>query len=196
LGILFGVAYWTEYRTLPFLKENKNKFSKFFNPLVYALSMGVYCTAWTFYGSVGQAATSGLGFLTTYIGPLLTIPLWWLVLRKIIRISRAKGITTLADFISARYGKSIALGRLITILCVLGIVPYISIQIKAISMSIDVLTSPNTNSSFSNFWISDTAFYATLILGFFTMLFTTRSLQSDNKNRGMIAAIAFESIIN
>lgn len=195
LGILFGVAYWTEYRTLPFLKENKNKFSKFFKPLVYALSMGVYCTAWTFYGSVGQAATSGLGFLTTYIGPLLTIPLWWLVLRKIIRISRAKGITTLADFISARYGKSIALGRLITILCVLGIVPYISIQIKAISMSIDVLTSPNTNSSFSNFWISDTAFYATLILGFFTMLFTTRSLQSDNKNRGMIAAIAFESII-
>ncbi len=195
LGILFGVAYWTEYRTLSFLKENKSKFSTFFKPLVYALSMGVYCTAWTFYGSVGQAATSGLGFLTTYIGPLLTIPLWWLVLRKIIRISKAKGITTLADFISARYGKSIALGRLITILCVLGIVPYISIQIKAISMSIDVLTSPNKNTYFSNFWISDTAFYATLILGFFTMLFTTRSLQSDNKNRGMIAAIAFESII-
>lgn len=195
LGLLFGVAYWTEYRKFSFLKENKNKLSQFFKPLIYALSMGVYCTAWTFYGSVGQAATSGLGFLTTYIGPLLTIPIWWLVLRKIIRISKAKGITTLADFISARYGKSIALGRLITILCVLGIVPYISIQIKAISMSIEVLTSPNKNTYFSNFWISDTAFYATLILGFFTMLFTTRSLQSDNKNRGMMAAIAFESII-
>ena len=195
LGLLFGVAYWTEYRTFSCLKEDKNELSKFIKPLIYALSMAVYCTAWTFYGSVGQAATSGLGFLTTYIGPLLTIPLWWLVLRKIIRISKAKGITTLADFISARYGKSIALGRLITILCVLGIVPYISIQIKAISMSIEVLTSPNTISTFSNFWISDTAFYATLILGFFTMLFTTRNLQSDNKNRGMMAAIAFESII-
>ncbi len=201
LGLLFGVAYWTEYKTLPFLKENeaknklKSKVSNFYKPLIYALSMAVYCTAWTFYGSVGQAATSGLGFLTTYIGPLLTIPLWWLVLRKIIRISKAKGITTLADFISARYGKNIALGRLITILCVLGIVPYISVQIKAISMSIEVLTASHQNTYFSNFWISDTAFYATLILGFFTMLFTTRNIQSDNKNRGMMAAIAFESII-
>ncbi|WP_375561348.1 ATP-binding protein [Bernardetia sp. OM2101] len=205
LGVLFGVAYWTEYRMLSFLNKarmkNKPKskikktIHKFYKPLIYALSMGVYCTAWTFYGSVGQAATSGLGFLTTYIGPLLTVPLWWFVLRKIIKISKAKGITTLADFISARYGKSIALGRLITILCVLGIVPYISIQIQAISMSIEVLTASNQTTSFSNFWISDTAFYATLILGFFTMLFTTRNLQSDNKNRGMMAAIAFESII-
>lgn len=205
LGILFGVAYWTEYRTLPFLTKNnthnntknriKNKIRNFYKPLTYALSTGVYCTAWTFYGSVGQAATSGLGFLTTYLGPLLTVPLWWFVLRKIIKISKAKGITTLADFISARYGKSIALGRLITVLCVFGIVPYISIQIKAISMSIKVLTAPNQNSPFSELWISDTAFYATLLLGFFTMLFTTRNLQSDNKNRGMMAAIAFESII-
>ncbi|WP_338813986.1 sensor histidine kinase [Bernardetia sp. Wsw4-3y2] len=205
LGLLFGVAYWTEYRSLFFwtMATKKDKEltstsdqklgSSFFKPIIYALSMGVYCTAWTFYGSVGQAATSGLGFLTTYIGPLLTIPVWWLVLRKIIRISRAKGITTLADFISARYGKSIALGRLITILCVFGIVPYISIQIQAIAMSIEVLTTSSQNST--KFWISDTAFYATLILGFFTMLFTTRNLQSDNKNRGMIAAIAFESII-
>ncbi len=201
LGLLFGVAYLTEYRTLAFLKQNKsnnkikNKLNTYYKPIIYALSMGVYCTAWTFYGSVGQAANSGLGFLTTYIGPLLTVPFWWIVLRKIIRISRAKGISTLADFISARYGKSIGLGRLITILCVFGIVPYISIQIKAISMSIEVLTSPNKNTSFSEFWISDTAFYAMLILGFFTMLFTTRNLQSDNKNRGMMAAIAFESIV-
>ncbi|AFM05725.1 Na+/proline symporter [Bernardetia litoralis DSM 6794] len=205
LGVLFGVAYWTEYKIRPFLKKNrsknkvKNRINNFYKPLIYALSMGVYCTAWTFYGSVGQAATSGLGFLSTYIGPLLTIPLWWFVLRKIIKISKAKGITTLADFISARYGKSIALGRLITVLCVFGVVPYISIQIQAISMSIEVLTTPKNlpeqTTSFSNFWISDTALYATLILGFFTMLFTTRNLQSDNKNRGMIAAIAFESII-
>ncbi|WP_338765714.1 ATP-binding protein [Bernardetia sp. ABR2-2B] len=205
LAILFGIAYWTEYQSVFFWKKRSKKKSKqtpkqtsknnYTKPLIYALSMSVYCTAWTFYGSVGQAATSGLGFLTTYIGVLLTIPLWWFVLRKIIRISKAKGITTLADFISARYGKSVALGRLITILCVLGIVPYISVQIKAISMSIDVLTQSQETLFFSNLWITDTAFYATLFLGFFTILFTTRNLQSDNKNRGMIAAIAFETVI-
>ncbi len=203
LAILFGIAFRTEYSSLLFWKnkyqDKKQKVQKskttYLKPFIYALSMGVYCTAWTFYGSVGQAATSGLGFLTTYIGVLLTIPLWWFVLRKIIRISKAKGITTLADFISARYGKSVALGRLITVLCVLGIVPYISVQIKAISLSIEVLTGTEAGTFFPNLWITDTAFYATLLLGFFTILFTTRNLQSDNKNRGMIAAIAFESVV-
>ncbi|MFZ4476495.1 MAG: histidine kinase, partial [Saprospiraceae bacterium] len=96
------------------------------NPYVYALSLAVYCTAWTFFGSVGRAATGGLIFLGVYLGPTLLAPLWYMVLRKMIVISKNLRITSIADFISSRYGKSSTLAVLVTIIAVLGIVPYIS----------------------------------------------------------------------
>ncbi len=105
------------------------------NPYIYALSLAVYCTAWTFYGSVGRAASDGIGFLPIYLGPTLMIALWWLVMRKIIRISKENRITSLADFIASRYGKSALLGGLVTVIAVIGILPYISLQLKAISNS-------------------------------------------------------------
>ncbi len=98
LCLLFGVAYYAEYR------QRKNK-SLINNPYVYALSLAVYCTAWTYYGSVGQASTRGIEFLAVYIGPTITAALFWPVLRKIIRICKTQRINSLADFISTRYAK-------------------------------------------------------------------------------------------
>ena len=132
LALLFGVAYAAEHRSA-------TRKSLVANPYVYALSMAVYCTAWTYYGSVGRAAHQGLSFVGIYLGPGLLAPAWWLVLRKIIRVCRQQRLTSIADFISARYGKSAALGALVTSVCVLGVVPYIALQIKAIASSYQLL---------------------------------------------------------
>ncbi|MFN3333827.1 MAG: sodium:solute symporter family transporter, partial [Caldilinea sp.] len=106
LGVLFAIAYYGDWRA----ERGRSLIN---NPYVYALSMGVYCTAWTYYGSVGRAASSGLGFLPIYIGPTLIAILWWFVLRKMVRISRVNRITTIADFMASRYGKSTSLGGLV-----------------------------------------------------------------------------------
>ena len=129
LCVLFGVAYYAEYR----LKKGKSIIN---NPYVYSLSLGVFCTAWTYYGSVGQASSRGIEFITVYIGPTIMAALFWPVLRKIIRICRTQRINSIADFISTRYGKNFSLAVLVTVLCVLGIIPYISLGLKAISKSI------------------------------------------------------------
>ncbi|HDY72481.1 MAG TPA: hypothetical protein ENH50_12540, partial [Nitrospirae bacterium] len=106
LLLLFLAAYYAEFR-----EKTKSIVS---NPYIYSLSLAVYCTSWTFYGSVGKAANSGLIFLTIYIGPTLMATLWWLVLRKIVYLSKENRITNIADFISSRYGKSITLSILVT----------------------------------------------------------------------------------
>src|SRR5664279_180028 len=128
LGTLFAIAYYGDQRA------DRGR-SIIANPYIYALSLGVYATAWTFYGSVGRAAADGVGFLPIYIGPTLMMALWWVVMRKIIRISKANRITSLADFVSSRYGKSAALAGLVTVIAVIGVVPYIALQLKAVSNS-------------------------------------------------------------
>src|SRR6476469_3140768 len=128
LGLLFAIAYYADQRA----DSGRSVIS---SPYIYSLSLGVYATAWTFYGSVGRAAENGIGFLPIYIGPTLMIALWWVVMRKILRISKQNRITSLADFISSRYGKSALLGGIVTVIAVIGILPYISLQLKAISTS-------------------------------------------------------------
>jgi len=128
LGLLFAIAYFADERA------DRGR-SVIASPYVYSLSLAVYATAWTFYGSVGRAASDGVGFLPIYIGPTLMIALWWVVLRKILRISKQNRITSLADFIASRYGKSALLGGLVTVIAVIGILPYISLQLKAVSNS-------------------------------------------------------------
>ena len=128
LGILFAIAYYGDKRA----DQGRSIIA---NPYIYSLSLGVYATAWTFYGSVGRAAADGVGFLPIYIGPTLMMALWWLVMRKIIRISKTNRITSLADFISSRYGKSALLAGLVTVIAVIGVVPYIALQLKAVSNS-------------------------------------------------------------
>jgi Na+/proline symporter len=125
LGLLFAVAWWGD-------KRADQKRSLIANPTIYALSMAVYCTTWTFYGSVGRAAVSGIGFLPVYLGPTLVMALGWFLLLKMIRVVKANRITSIADFISSRYGKSHLLGGLVTIIAVLGIIPYIALQLKAV----------------------------------------------------------------
>ncbi|MFZ3081377.1 EAL domain-containing protein [Rhodoferax ferrireducens] len=193
LGLLFFIAYRGD-------KAADAGRSLIASPYVYALSLGVYTSAWTFYGSVGRAATSGIGFLPVYLGPTVMIALWWMVLRKIIRISKDNRITSLADFISSRYGKSAALAGLVTVIALVGVTPYISLQLKAISTSFGILRSypdilllapPQPPQSI---W-HDTAFYAALILAAFTIVFGTRKIDAAERHEGLVAAIAFESLV-
>ncbi len=193
LGVLFAIAYYADKRA------DKGR-SITANPYIYALSLAVYATAWTFYGSVGRAATDGVGFLPIYIGPTLMIALWWLVMRKIIRISKVNLITSLADFVGSRYGKSALLGGLVTIIAVVGIIPYISLQLKAISNSFTILVQypeivmpAKVGAAVSI--LTDTGFYVALMLAAFTILFGTRHLYASEHHEGMVAAIAFESLV-
>lgn len=188
LALLFAIAWFSE-------RSSERGKSYASNPYVYALSLAVYCTAWTYYGSVGYAATNGLEFLTIYIGPSLIAPLWWLVMRKMIRVSKVQRISSIADFISSRYGKSVSLGGIVTVFCLLGILPYISIQIKAIASSFDILATGDfrMNANLLPFY-ADTAFYLALGLALFTILFGTRDVEATARHDGLVTAIAFESI--
>jgi signal transduction histidine kinase/Na+/proline symporter len=187
LCLLFGVAYYAEYR------QRKGR-SLINNPYVYALSLAVYCTAWTYYGSVGQASTRGIEFLAVYIGPTITAALFWPVLRKIIRICKTQRINSLADFISTRYGKNFSLAVLVTILCMIGIIPYIALQLKAISTSMHILSGTTAHSGLIGI-LSDNTIYIAVALAGFIILFGTRSIDASEKHEGLVAAVAFESII-
>jgi Na+/proline symporter/signal transduction histidine kinase len=188
LGILFAIAYYGDRRA----DQGRSIIA---NPYIYSLSLGVYATAWTFYGSVGRAATDGVGFLPIYIGPTLMMALWWLVMRKIVRISKTNRITSLADFVSSRYGKSALLAGLVTVIAVTGVVPYIALQLKAIAGSYTILTHSVAPAYGVVPMFADTAFWIAVVLAVFTILFGTRHLDASERHEGMVAAIAFESIV-
>ena len=163
------------------------------NGLVYALSWGVYCSAWTYFGSVGRAATAGVWFLPIYLGPMLAMALAWLVLRKMVRIAQSYRITSIADFIASRYGKSPGLAALVTIITVVGILPYIALQLKAVSVGYDVLTGHAGTQGAP--WWRDGTLYMALSLAGFAVVFGTRHLDLSERHEGMVAAIAFESAV-
>jgi Na+/proline symporter/signal transduction histidine kinase len=192
LGVLFAIAYYADGRA----DAGRSVIA---SPYVYSLSLAVYATAWTFYGSVGRAASDGVGFLPIYIGPTLMIALWWVVLRKILRISKQNRITSLADFIASRYGKSALLGGLVTVIAVIGILPYISLQLKAVSNSFTILVQYPQIVMPANVGAQsirqDTALWVALILAAFTIAFGTRHLDAAEHHQGMVAAIAFESLV-
>src|SRR5690349_23938444 len=166
LGLLFGIAYYADKRA----DADRPVVA---NPYIYSLSLAVYATAWTFYGSVGRAASDGVGFLPIYIGPTLMIALWWVVMRKIVRISKQNRITSLADFIASRYGKSALLGGLVTLIAVIGILPYISLQLKAVSSSFQILfqypdvVMPEKSATMPILQV--TAFYVAIAMALFTI---------------------------
>ncbi len=191
VSLLFAIAYYGD-------KRARAGRSLVANPTTYALSIAVYCTAWTFYGSVGRAVESGFGFLPIYLGPTLMFALGWLVLRKIIRISKLHRITSIADFISSRYGKSHLLGGLVTIIAVVGIMPYISLQLKAVATSFDYLVSyPDLTppAVAAPAVVGDTALWVTGLMALFSILFGTRHIDATEHHQGMVAAIAFESVV-
>ena len=183
LGVLFAVARYGDARA--------DAGKSIISANVYALSLAVYCTSWTFYGSVGRATSGGLSFLTIYIGPTLMLLMTGVIL-KMIRISKVHRITSIADFIASRYGKSQFLAGLVTIIAVIGVVPYIALQLKAVSASLDVLLlDADTNLP----WWLDSTFLIAGLLALFTILFGTRHLDATERHEGMVAAVAFESVV-
>jgi Na+/proline symporter/signal transduction histidine kinase len=184
LAILFYIAFLAE-------KNAKSKWVN--NPFVYTLSLAVYCSAWTYYGSVGIAANTGVNFLPIYLGPVIAAPLWIVVLRKIIRISKQHKISSIADFISLRYGNNRFLGALITLICVVATVPYISLQLKAISETFQIMSDESSYVSTGVF--DDSTFYIALLLAVFATFFGTQTTDASEKHRGIVASVAFESVL-
>ncbi len=194
-ALLFLVAWYAE-------KCRKTDRCLLKNSHVYSLSLAVYCTSWTFYGSVGKAATSGLEFLPTYLGPTLIAFGWWFLLRKLVRISKQQNITSIADFLSSRYDRSAILGAIVTLFAVFGITPYIALQLKAISNTLDILSGPLAIPSAGLYGYAsklpgtiDTAFIIAILLAIFGMLFGARTLDSSEKHEGLVVAVAFESVV-
>ncbi len=181
LLLLFGLAYYAE-------KKERAGRSLVNNPYIYSLSLAVYCTSWTFYGSVGKAATSGLSFITTYIGPTLMAVLWPVILTRVIRLAKNHRITTISDFISSRYGKSLFLSGLVTFVTVAGITPYLGLQIKAIISTFSIISGETKTSAFAGLVFTG-------MLGIFAIIFGARRLDSSERHGGLVFAIAFESII-
>lgn len=184
LGLLFAVARFGDARA--------DAGRSIISANLYALSLAVYCTSWTFYGSVGRATSGGLSFLTIYLGPTLML-LFVGVIIKMVRISKAYRITSIADFIASRYGKSQLLAGLVTVIAVVGIVPYIALQLKAIAASLDVLFAHSGGAI--AWWGVDSTFLIAAVLALFTILFGTRHLDATERHEGMVAAVAFESVV-
>ncbi|MGH7267513.1 MAG: GAF domain-containing protein, partial [Candidatus Rokuibacteriota bacterium] len=190
---LFAIAYWGD-------RQARAGRSVIDSPVIYSLSLAVYCTSWTFYGSVGRAVASGVGFLPIYLGPTLMAALWWFVLRKTVRIAKANNITSIADFLGSRYGQSTFLGAVVAVITVVGITPYIALQLKAISQTFEVLrqypaVTTELISSGSRPFYADTAFGAAVVLTVFGIMFGARDLDSSRRHEGLVATIAFESLV-
>lgn len=179
--LLFAIAFVVDRRT------RQKPIGWLQSPVVYTLSISVYCTAWTFYGAVGSAARNGLEFITIYLGPTLVFIGWWWLLRKLVRIGRAHRITSIADLISSRYGKSSSLAVLVTIIALIATTPYIALQLQSITRSYQVIVG-NTNGVQTAFWIAAG-------LALFTILFGTRTLDANERHHGVVAAIAFEAVV-
>ena len=186
LVVLFGIAYYAEYKS----KVGKSLVD---NPYVYALSLTTYCTAWTFYGSVGKAATTGIGFLPTYLGPVILSGLWIYLFKIIIRICKNQRITSIADFIASRYGKNNKLGALVAIVSLCAIIPYISLQLKAIANSFDILVN-GSQIACQDCYEGETALITAVIMCFFIIIFGTRKIDASERQEGMVYAIAFEAV--
>ena len=159
-------------------------------PLVYTLSLSVYCTAWTFYGAVGYAARSGLEYVTIYLGPTLVMVGWWWGLRKLVRIGRSQRVTSIADLISSRYGKSNLLAIGVTVLAVIGVTPYIALQLQSITLSFSIFFRDEGRS------YSDTTVVLWVAAGLavFAILFGTRNLDANERHHGVVTAIALEAV--
>ncbi|MBM9595684.1 ATP-binding protein [Roseitranquillus sediminis] len=188
VGLLFLVAWAAEKRA------SRGQAGWLRSPAVYTLSLSIYCTAWTFYGAVGYAARSGLEFMTIYLGPTLVMVGWWGVVRKLVRIGRSQRITSIADLVSSRYGKSNLLGALVTVLAVLGSTPYIALQLQSVTLSVSVfaaeepgfMRAPETSGS---------ALWVAAGLTLFTIVFGTRKLDVNERHHGIVTAIALEAVV-
>jgi Na+/proline symporter/signal transduction histidine kinase len=160
------------------------------NPWTYSLSLGVLVTSWTFYGAVGHAVASGWDYLTIYLGQILILVFGFRIIARTVRIGKRNNVTSLADFLGARYGRSRALAVLVTLISIVGLVPYMALQLKAIAISFGAMIPAHTSGL-----ETDTALIMTLLLTTFAILFGARSVSSTENHAGLVLAIAFESVI-
>ncbi|TKR33072.1 response regulator [Luteimonas gilva] len=184
LGLLFGTALYAE-RHPQVLAQRW--------PYVYALSLAVYCTSWTFYGTVTQAARYGWPLPPTFVGTILLYAFAAAAMVKLVRLARESNATSLADFIATRLGKDGWLAATVTAVVALGLIPYIALQLKAVAMSYAMLTRAD-ESVLQPAW-QDSALYVALLMALFAMLFGTRRVNAAEHNRGLVLAIAFESLL-
>jgi sigma-B regulation protein RsbU (phosphoserine phosphatase) len=188
LILLFSIAYYGDWQ------RARGK-SIVANPYIYTISLAVYCTAWTFFGSVGKAATSGVTFLTIYLGPTIIAFSWWFGLRKLVRICKENNLTTMSDLLALRYGKGAFLGALATVGVLLAITPYIGLQLKSISDTFNVLAYGEVIAPLAIPIYQDKALAVALILALFGILFGARQLDPTERHEGLVAAVVFESLI-
>ncbi|MCT8159924.1 ATP-binding protein [Pseudoruegeria sp. SHC-113] len=194
VAALFLVAFYAERRA------QAGKIGWLRSPIVYTLSLSIYCTAWTFYGAVGYAARSGLEFLVIYLGPTLVMVGWWWVVRKLVRIGKTQRITSIADLISSRYGKSNLLGVIVTLLAVVGTTPYIALQLQSVTLSFAVFAGDwQASGGQASAWqpadLNATALWIAAGLALFTVLFGTRNLDANERHHGVVSAIAVEAVV-
>lgn len=180
---LFAVAFWAERTSM------QGRANWLRSPMIYTLSLSIYCTGWTFYGAVGYAARSGLEFVTIYLGPSLVLLGWWWILRKLVRIGRAQRVTSIADLISSRFGKSNGLGVLVTILAIVGTTPYIALQLQSVTLSFGAFANSESLSD------NTAALWLGAGLALFTILFGTRNLDVNERHHGVVMAIAVEAVV-
>ncbi|MEJ2015791.1 MAG: sodium:solute symporter [Limibacillus sp.] len=181
VALLFALAFFVDYRS------RQGKLDWLRSPWIYTLSISVYCTSWTFYGAVGSAARNGLEFVTIYLGPTLVFVAWWWLLRKLVRIGRVHRITSIADLISSRYGKSAGLAVLVTLISVIAITPYIALQLQSVTRTYQIVAGEADGTA--------TAFWVATGMAVFTILFGTRNLDANERHHGVVAAIAMEAIV-
>jgi PAS domain S-box-containing protein len=185
LGCLFGIAFYGErHRTYP----NQRRL----RPFIYSLSLGVYCTSWTFFGAVGSAVRDGWGYLPIYLGPILVFLFALPFIERLAQIGRAHKVSSIADFIASRFGKSRALAVLVTLIALAAAIPYIALQYKAVATSVDVLTATTARHAP---WYRDTALAVALMMALFAVLFGARRVDATRHREGLMLAIAFESLL-
>ncbi len=190
LGLLFAVAYFGDRH------ERAWSANSAVAPTVYGLSLAIYCTSWTFYGAVGRAASAGFDFILIYTGPVLVITAGYPMLRKLVRLAKQHNVTSIADFLASRYGKSRVVGVTATLFATIGVLPYIALQLQAVSSTFQAVAEPTA-------WIdgragvvhTDTSLIVAGIMAAFTILFGVRNVHASEQHRGMMLAMAFESVV-
>src|SRR2546421_5399179 len=189
IGLLFVVASYGD-RTRRFGREGR------WRHFIYPLSLAIYCTSWTFFGSVGLASRTGFDFLTIYVGPILLIGLCSPLIMRIVRLAKAQNITSIADFIAARYGKAQVVAATVALIAIVGTIPYIALQLKAVSASLStILAHIHPESGATQPVLGDISLFVAFSMATFAVLFGTRQIDATEHQHGLMLAIATESIV-
>lgn len=183
---LFAIAYYGDRRPLYPARA-------WLRPIVYSLALAVYCSSWTFYGAVGSAARDGLSYLPIYLGPILLFVFGFGLLERLVLVAKERNVTSIADFIGSRFGKSHLLAALVTVIAVTAVIPYLALQLKAVALSFDVLSGTPTGANPP--LLGDIALYIAMLLAMFAILFGTRGVDATEHHHGMMLAIAAESLV-